>query len=199
MLANDSPMIQTENFEQVEISSVKELRNWLLAHHLQQASVWLVTYKKVVPTKYVSTEEVLDELLCFGWIDGIRRKLDEERTMQLIAPRRVEHWARSYKARAAKLIEQGKMEAAGYHSIEAAKASGLWDFMDDVDQLLVPADLQAELQKSPGASDFFYAINNSSKRFVLRWLKLANTDKTRRARIQELAQLSARGEKLKGS
>jgi uncharacterized protein YdeI (YjbR/CyaY-like superfamily) len=192
-------MIQTDNFEQVEVSSVEELRNWLLAHHQQQASVWLVTYKKAVPTKYVSRGEVLDELLCFGWIDGIRRKLDEERTMQLIAPRRVEHWAKSYKERAAKLIEQGKMEAAGYQSIEAAKASGLWDFMDDVDQLLVPADLQAELQKYPGAADFFYAINDSSKRFVLRWLKLAKTDKTRTARLQELAQLSARGEKLKGS
>lgn len=192
-------MIQTDNFEQVEVSSAEELRHWLAAHHQQQASVWLVTYKKAVPTKYVSTGEVLDELLCFGWIDGIRRKLDEERTMELIAPRRVEHWAKSYKERAAKLIEQGKMEAAGYESIEAAKASGLWDFMDDVDQLLVPADLQAELQKYPGASDFFYAINDSSKRFVLRWLKLAKTDKTRTARLQELAQLSARGEKLKGS
>lgn len=192
-------MIQTENFEQVEVSSAEELRHWLAAHHQQQASVWLVTYKKAVPTKYVSRGEVLDELLCFGWIDGIRRKLDEERTMQLIAPRRVEHWAKSYKERAAKLIEQGKMAAAGYQSIEAAKASGLWDFMDDVDQLLVPADLQAELQKYPGASDFFYAINDSSKRFVLRWLKLAKTDKTRTARLQELAQLSARGEKLKGS
>lgn len=199
MLGNDSPMIQTDNFEQVEVSSAEELRNWLLAHHQQQASVWLVTYKKAVPTKYVSTGEVLDELLCFGWIDGIRRKLDEERTMQLIAPRRVEHWAKSYKERAAKLIEQGKMEAAGYQSIEAAKASGLWDFMDDVDQLLVPADLHAELQKYPGAADFFDAINDSSKRFVLRWLKLAKTDKTRTARLQELAQLSARGEKLKGS
>lgn len=192
-------MIQTDNFEQVEISSVAELRHWLAAHHQQQASVWLVTYKKAVPAKYVSTGEVLDELLCFGWIDGIRRKLDEERTMQLIAPRLVEHWAKSYKERAAKLIKQGKMEAAGYQCIEAAKASGLWDFMDDVDQLLVPADLQAELQKYPGASDFFYAINDSSKRFVLRWLKLAKTDKTRTARLQELAQLSARGEKLKGS
>ena len=192
-------MIQTDNFEQVEVSSAEELRHWLAAHHQQQASVWLVTYKKAVPTKYVSTGEVLDELLCFGWIDGIRRKLDEERTMELIAPRRVEHWAKSYKERAAKLIEQGKMEAAGYESIEAAKASGLWDFMDDVDQLLVPADLQAELQKYPGASDFFYAINDSSKRFVLRWLKLAKTDKTRTARLQELAQLSARGETLKGS
>ncbi len=77
-------MISTENFAQVQISSPADLRQWLEANHAQQESVWLVTYKKNVPDKYVSTQEVLDELICFGWIDGIRRKLDEEHTMQLI-------------------------------------------------------------------------------------------------------------------
>ncbi|MEL6721013.1 MAG: hypothetical protein AAFO82_09695 [Bacteroidota bacterium] len=53
--------------------------------------------KKVEPDKYVSREEVLDELICFGWIDGIRRKLDDKRTMQLISPRRVTHWSKPTK------------------------------------------------------------------------------------------------------
>ncbi|MGB3799566.1 MAG: hypothetical protein WA952_07090, partial [Lewinella sp.] len=75
-------MIKTEDFKKVPVSSAGELRDWLQAHHSQEAGVWLVTYKKSVPEKYVSTGDVLDELLCFGWIDGIRRKLDEERTMQ---------------------------------------------------------------------------------------------------------------------
>lgn len=192
-------MISTENFAQVQISSPADLRQWLVVHHAQQESVWLVTYKKNVPDKYVSTQEVLDELLCFGWIDGIRRKLDEERTMQLISPRRVEHWAKTYKDRAAKLIIEGKMHAAGFRSIEVAKQNGLWDFMDDVDQLIVPSDLRAALDKQAHAAAFFDGINPSSKRFVLRWLKLAKTDKTRQARIQQLVALSAKGEKLKGS
>ncbi len=192
-------MVKTENFEKVEVASSDELRAWLSTHHTQIESVWLVTYKKSVPEKYVSTGEVLDELLCYGWIDGIRRKLDEHRTMQLIAPRRVEHWAKSYKDRAARLIGEGKMQEAGFRSIEASKANGLWDFMDDVDKLIIPADLQKALEKYPSAADFFHAINPSSKRFVLRWLKLAKTDKTRASRIEQLAQLSAKGEKLKGS
>ena len=83
-------MIKTENFDQVEIASAEELRSWLLDHHQQSESVWLVTYKKSIPGKYVSRWEVLDELLCFGWIDGIRRKLDESRTMQLISPRKAQ-------------------------------------------------------------------------------------------------------------
>ena len=192
-------MIQTDHFQKVEVSSSAELRSWLEQHHQQEESVWLVTFLKSVSEKYLSTHEVLDELICFGWIDGIRRKLDERRTMQLISPRRVQHWAKTYKDRAAKLIEEGKMHAAGFQSIQRSKQAGLWDFMDDVDRLEVPQDLQEELDKVPGASEFFHGINDSSKRFVLRWLKLAKTDKTRTARIQNLAELSGKGEKLKGS
>jgi uncharacterized protein YdeI (YjbR/CyaY-like superfamily) len=192
-------MIQTDNFEKVEIKSAEELRTWLEKNHNIAETFWLVTFKKNVPDKYVSTSEVLDELLCYGWIDGIRRKLDEERTMQLIAPRKVEHWAKTYKERAARLIEEGKMQEAGYRSIELSKENGLWDFMDDVDKLIVPEDLHKGLDKLAGATDFFYAINASSKRFVLRWIKLAKTEKTRAARIKQIATLSAKGQKLKGS
>lgn len=192
-------MIKTENFQQVEVSSSQELRSWLETHHAQKESIWLVTYKKNNPDKYISTAEVLDELLCFGWIDGIRRKLDDDRTMQLISPRKVEHWTKSYKDRAARLIRERKMETAGLHAIEASKNSGLWDFMDDVDKLIVPKDLLQALEGRAEASDFFNVINDSSKRFVLRWLKLAKTDKTRQARIKKIVELSANGEKLKGS
>lgn len=192
-------MLKTENFDQIEVASSEELRNWLQLNHQQKESVWLVTFKQIVPDKYISTAEVLDELLCFGWIDGIRRKLDETRTMQLISPRRVEHWSKTYKERANKLIESGKMEAAGFASIEASKQNGLWDFLNDVDNLIIPPDLTSALKESEGAFNFFSAINPSSKRFVLRWLKLAKTSKTRSSRIEQLVALSAKGEKLKGS
>ena len=192
-------MIKTENFDTVEITSQEELRSWLLKYHTQAESVWLVTYKKSEPAKYVSRWDVLDELLCFGWIDGIRRKLDDKKTMQLIAPRKVEHWAKTYKERAAKLIDQGKMHRLGLKAIEDSKSNGLWHFMDDVDNLIVPEDLSQALLKFEGAAAFFDSINPSSKRFVLRWLKLAKTDKTRKNRIHKLAELSSKGEKLPGS
>ena len=103
-------MTKTENFLQIQIISSAELHEWLLKNHTQKESVWLVTFKKAVPEKYVSVQEVLDELLCFGWIDGIRRKLDETRTMQLISPRKVEHWSQTYKVRFAKLEQQGLVQ-----------------------------------------------------------------------------------------
>ncbi|HKK39305.1 MAG TPA: hypothetical protein VJ949_07800, partial [Cryomorphaceae bacterium] len=138
-------MIKTENFIQVEITSKKELREWMEQNHTSAESIWLVTFKKAVPEKYVSTSEVLDELLCFGWIDGIRRKLDDQRTMQLIAPRKTEHWAKTYKDRVAKLTKEGKMKPAGIRTIETSKENGLWNFMDDVDALMIPEDLRKAL------------------------------------------------------
>jgi len=192
-------MLKTENFEKIEVNSNKELKDWLDKNHTQNKSVWLVTYKKIVPEKYLSTSDILDELLCYGWIDGIRRKLDEKQTMQLISPRRIEHWAKTYKDRAENLIQQGKMQKSGFQSIEISKQNGLWDFMEEVDNLIIPQDLQEALSKFSGASDFFYDINNSSKRFVLRWIKLAKTDKTRLSRIEQIALLASKGEKLKGS
>jgi uncharacterized protein YdeI (YjbR/CyaY-like superfamily) len=192
-------MIKTENFIQVEVKSSSELREWLLMNHSQKESIWLVTYKKEVTEKYVSVQEVLDQLLCFGWIDGIRRKLDQERTMQLVAPRKVEHWSQTYKLRFAKLEELGLIHQSGFNAVEASKKAGLWNFMDDVDNLIIPNDLQEALTKNNEAKLFFEAINASSKRFVLRWIKLAKTDKTRVTRIEQIVQLSSKGEKLKGS
>lgn len=192
-------MIDTASFAQIEIDNEADLHAWLAANHAQKESVWLVTYKKSAGAKYLSTDQVLDALLCYGWIDGIRRKLDEQRTMQLIGPRRVQHWSATYKARAARLISEGKMQPSGLAAIDASKAAGLWDFLEDVDDLQLPNDLRQTLSQKPDALAFFEAINPSSKRFALRWLKMAKTDVTRQKRIQQLLELSLRGEKLPGS
>ncbi|MEM0992385.1 MAG: YdeI/OmpD-associated family protein [Bacteroidota bacterium] len=119
--------------------------------------------------------------------------------MQLISPRRVQHWSKTYKERANRLIEENKMYQSGFESIRQGKESGLWNFMDDVDNLVIPKDLEIALNKIEGAFDFFDKINDSSKRFVLRWIKLAKTDKTRSNRIEKIAKLSSIGEKLPGS
>ena len=153
-------MVKTENFDKLEVTNSDELRNWFIENHSQNEGVWLVTFKKSEEGRYVSREEVLDELICFGWIDGIRRKLDNTRTMQLISPRRVQHWSRTYKDRAQKLIEGQKMHQSGLDSIKQAKESGLWNFMDDVDNLIIPEDLKIALNKLEGVFDFFDNINN---------------------------------------
>ncbi len=189
-------MIKTDHFEQVEVSSAAELRAWLEANHRQEASIWLVTYKKHTGQRYVSTAQILDEVLCFGWIDGIRRKLDEERTMQLLSPRRTRHWAKSYQERAARLIDEGRMHPAGLAAIAESQRNGLWDAMDDVDALVLPDDLAAALAAHPPADELFPGFAPSYRRNVLRWIKQAKGPGTRAKRITQTAQVTARSEKV---
>ena len=191
-------MIKTENFEQIEIVSQAQLRDWLLKNHTQKESIWLVTYKKNIADKYVSVQQVLDELLCFGWIDGIRRKLDDEKTMQLIAPRKVEHWTKTYKDRYAKLLKNNLVEDAGKVAVALSKKSGLWNFMDDVDALMKPADFTKELESYKNAILNFNAFGASSQRFILRWIKLAKTSETRNKRIKQAAELADKNLKIPG-
>lgn len=176
-------MIENDRFEHVEVASAGALRSWLLEHHAQSEAVWLVTFKKAVPERYVSTAEVLDELVAFGWIDGIRRAIDDERTMQLISPRRTQPWAKTYKDRAERLIAAGTMHAAGLASVESARASGAWEAMADVDALVVPDDLRVRLQGSPPAWAEFEGFPPSVTRNILRWIASAKTPPTREKRI----------------
>ena len=192
-------MVKTENFEQVEVASVSQLRAWLESSYAQRESIWLVTFKKQTGEKYVSVHEILNEVLCFGWIDGVRRKLDDDRTMQLIGPRRKQHWAKSYKDRAAKLIAEGRMHRAGLEAIAESKRLGLWEYMEDVDALEVPEDLSVALRAYSAAADYFAAFPKSSKRFVLRWIKLAKTPETRARRLEKIALLAAQNLRIPGS
>ncbi len=191
-------MVKTENFIQVAISSQDQLRDWLLKNHNQKESVWLVTYKKVVEDKYVSAQQVLDELLCFGWIDGIRRVLNDTQTMQLISPRKVEYWTKSYKDRYATLLSKNLVMPAGKESVAKSKEAGLWEFMDDVDAIIKPDDFLQCLESFPNALANFNAFNASSQRFILRWIKISKTPKTRTERIIKAATLANDNKKIPG-
>jgi uncharacterized protein YdeI (YjbR/CyaY-like superfamily) len=184
------------DLERVEVRSAAALRDWLAAHHAQAASVLLVTWKAARRDRYVSTAEVLDELIAFGWIDGRRWTLDAERTMQLIAPRRQQVWAKSYKDRAARLIAEGRMAPPGLAAIAASKAAGLWDAAGEVDALVVPDDLAAALDAAVSARAAFDGMAPSYRRNVLRWIAAAKTAPTRAKRIAATAQATARGERM---
>ena len=112
---------------------------------------------------------------------------------------RVEHWAKSYKDRADLLTKEGRMSAAGLHAISESKRTGLWNFMDDVDALEFPDDLIGALRAHPGSAHHFERFPASSKRFVLRWIKVSKTPETRARRIQTTALLAAQNQRIPGS
>jgi uncharacterized protein YdeI (YjbR/CyaY-like superfamily) len=189
-------MIETDAFEKVEVRSRTELRDWLAANHAQDASVWLVTFKKKRPEFYLSRWDVLDELLCFGWIDGIRRKLDDDRTMQLISPRKQQVWTRTYKDRAARLEKEDLMTDPGREAVQRSKKLGLWNGSDHVDKLVVPDDLRTALDAAPPASDWFDESAPSYRRNLLRWIDNAVRPETRAKRIGEVSAACAARRKI---
>jgi len=188
-----------KDLARVQIDHASRLRDWLLENHGQDESVWLVTFKSHVAEKYVSVDEVLDELVAFDWIDGRRMKLDHDRTMQLISRRKTQHWSKTYKDRAARLISENRMHEAGFDGIERAKQNGGWTFMDDVDALIVPSDLEAALTASPPSLKHYEAFPPSAKRDILRWIKLAKKPETRLARINEAVSKARKNERASGT
>lgn len=188
--------VQTETFATVEIASSEALRSWLQDNHAREDSVWLITFKKNVPAKHVSASAVLDALIAFGWIDGLRRKLDEERTMQLISQRRQRAWTKTYKDRAERLEADGLMAEPGRAAIAQSKASGLWNASDPIDALEIPPDLSAALDHDGPADAFFRGAAPSYRRNVLRWIAAAKKPETRAKRISETVKISARRQKI---
>lgn len=189
-------MIATDRYQKVQVESLAELRAWLEANHQREEGVWLVRFKKSVPSKFVDRLHALDELLCFGWVDGIARKLDDERTMQLITPRRQQAWSQSYKDRVARLEASGRMHPAGLAAVGHSKELGLWAAYETVDALAVPEDVEHALATAPGAMARFASAAPSYRRNVLRWIHLAKRAATRERRIVELAEASRTGVKL---
>lgn len=183
----------TDRFTWVEVASAAELDAWFEVHHAQDEAIWLVTWKKAVPDRYVSTEQVLDALIAYGWCDGIRRRIDDERTRQLVSRRRTQPWAKSYKDRVERLTAEGRMSPAGLAAVQTAKATGMWHAMDEVDALVVPDDLAAALDARPPAAEQFAGFPPSTRRNILRWIENARTPPTRAKRVQLTATEAERG------
>lgn len=192
-------MPKLDTLQRVQVTSPNELRKWFEENYAQPDSIWLVTFKKAVPDKYVSGQDVLDTVMAFGWIDGRRMKLDDERTMQLLSPRKTQHWSKTYKDRVARLMAEGKMHPAGMAAVDAAKANGMWDFLNDVDALIKPPDLLAALEAHPPSLENYEAFPDSAKRDILRWIKLAKRPQTRAKRIQKSAEMAAQNRRASGT
>ena len=178
--------IKTENFSSVEITNEQDLWIQLSNNFGSQESVWLITYKKPTPQKYLSREQVLDALIAYGWIDGIRRKLDDQRTMQLISQRKTQSWSATYKQRADRLEAEGRIQKSGRDALSQSKLLDLWDAMQDLDTLLILNDLEILLDKDRTAATYFTDCPPSYKRNVLRWLKSAKTARTRQKRLHSI-------------
>jgi uncharacterized protein YdeI (YjbR/CyaY-like superfamily) len=173
--------------------SREEWRGWLEANHASSGSVWLVLPKKGSGLSGPALSDAVDEAICFGWIDSLPRKLDDRRSLLLMSPRKPgSNWSAVNKAKVERLILQGRMHPAGMIRIEAARADGSWNALDEVETLSVPEDLAAALGNHPGARMNWDAFPPSARRGILEWIGNARTGETRARRVAETASLAAR-------
>jgi len=186
---DDRPKVQPE--------TRAEWRAWLEANHRSASGVWMVSWKRRTGRPAVDYEDAVEEALCFGWIDGVLGRVDDDRSMQWFAPRRPgSTWARSNKERVARLEAAGLMAAAGREAVEIARANGSWESMDVIDALVVPDDLAEALAASPDARERFDASSASVRRSTLAWVYQAKRPATRAARVEKVAAMAASGKPI---
>jgi uncharacterized protein YdeI (YjbR/CyaY-like superfamily) len=167
-------------------------RQWLSENGENTAGVWLIYYKKSSGKPHLSYDEAVEEALCFGWIDSVPNKLNDEMSKQYYAPRNPKsNWSKLNKTRVAKLLELDLITEAGMRMIDLAKKTGTWDALNDVDNLVIPDDLKAALLSLPNAETNFDAFPASTKRGILEWILNAKTLETRSKRVLETATLAA--------
>jgi uncharacterized protein YdeI (YjbR/CyaY-like superfamily) len=173
-----------------------EWRGWLEANHTTSSGVFVVFWKKATGRPAMTYDEMVEQALCYGWVDSRPAKLDDERSMLWFTPRkRGSGWARPNKLRIERMVAAGLMRPAGAAMIEAAKADGSWTLLDAVEDLEIPADLADALDLLDAARANFEAFPKSARRGILEWIAQAKTAPTRAKRVGETAEKAAVNER----
>jgi uncharacterized protein YdeI (YjbR/CyaY-like superfamily) len=182
------------SYDEVDVESRAQLRDWLAANHAASPGIWLVTYKKSSGGPHVPYDDIVEEALCFGWIDSRIRRVDELRSALLLTPRKPKsRWSRSNKERIARLAAAGLLTPVGVAAVDLAKGNGSWTALDDVENLLEPDDLRTALDARPEARRHWDEFSDSARRAILLWILDAKRPQTRASRIEETVSEASEG------
>lgn len=189
-------MSKVDKFKDFHPLSRQEWRDWLAGNHDKPDGIWFVYFKKPTGKPRVSYDEAVEEALCFGWIDSLPRKFDEERSKLLFTPRKPKSvWSKLNKERVEKLIKNGSMTEIGLRKIEAAKKDGSWNALNASDNLEIGEDLQKAFAGNKTAEKNFNAFTASVKKAILQWLNSAKREETRKARIEKTISMAAKNKR----
>jgi len=193
------------NYKTTHPKTRSQWRKWLEKNHSTSPGIWMIYYKKETGKRKFDMTEAVEEALCFGWIDSVAQKLDDERTMQKFTPRKPKSiWSKINKQRIEKLIEQKLMTPAGLAKIEQAKENGSWDTLNSSDlhteNNSMPDDLRKALSKNKNVLANFLAFPPSYRKRFLFWIDSAKTPVTKAARIKQTLLMATANKKpgLKG-
>ena len=181
----------------VPFATQSEWHAWL-EEHPDAEGVWVRFAKKGTGIPTMTYAEALEVALCFGWIDGQSRGLDERFYLQRFTPRRSRSvWSKLNRAKAEALIESGAMRPAGLREVERAKVDGRWDAAyDSPSTATVPDDLRRALDGNDAARVFFDTLDGQNRYAILHRLQLAKRPETRARNIEKFVAMLAAGEKL---
>jgi uncharacterized protein YdeI (YjbR/CyaY-like superfamily) len=174
-------------------------RAWLEQHHADGKGVWVATWRRTSGREAVPYAHLVEEALCFGWIDSTVNTLDDDRGLQLMTPRKPKSgWTRLNRQRVADMEAAGRMTDAGRAVVEAAQASGWWTRYDSVEDLIEPSELQAALDASPAARAAWDGFPPSARKQMLWWIVSAAKPETVTARVAKIVTEAEHGRRAQG-
>lgn len=176
--------------------SRNDWRKWFEKNHAKEESVWLILFHKESQIPSVYYDAAVEEALCFGWIDSKPNKRDTESYYLFFAKRKPKsNWSKANRERAENMIGKGLMTPAGQSMITLAKKTGSWNVLEEVQNSVIPPDLQKLFNKNKTAFVNFQAFPPSSKRIILEWILNAKRPETRQKRIKETVELASKNVK----
>lgn len=171
---------------------------WLAEHHDKEDEVWIKIHKVGSGLKSITPKEAIDVVLCWGWIDGVRKTLDEKSYLQRYTPRaRKSIWSRINVDNVARLIEEGRMTEHGLKQVQAAKADGRWDrAYESGKEMKIPDDLQAAIDAEPRAKAMLEKLSAQNRYALAFRLHQMKTEAGRKKKIESIVGMLKRGETL---
>ena len=184
--------------KQLYFKTSDDWRKWLKINHDKENEVWLIFFKKEVGKPSIEYESAVEKALCFGWIDSIIKKLDDERYVRKFTPRRPNsRWSDSNKKRVRKLMRQGLMTKSGAAKVTEAKKSGLWEQSGQPEiSFEIPREFESALVKNKKAKIFFNRLTLSYQKQFIGWISVAKRQETKDRRVGESIALLEQGTKL---
>ena len=177
-------------------TSPKELAQWLQVNHAIESELWVKVFKIKSGIPSVTWDDIVIETLRWGWIDGVKKSIDEQAYLQRVTPRKARsNWSKRNTEHVERLIKEGRMMEFGLVHVRAAKADGRWESAYRVSEIKVPADFLAALDNKPQAKQFFETLTKSSHYVIAYGLTSAKKPETRQRRFAKFIGMLTREEK----
>ncbi len=176
--------------------SKEDLGCWLTENHAVDSELWVKIFKKKTGIPSVTWDEAVIEILCWGWIDGVKKSFDDQAYLQRITPRKARsNWSKRNTEHVERLISEGRMKESGLEHVRAAKADGRWANAYKASEMKVPADFLSALETEPKAKKYFGTLAKSSRSVIAHGLTSAKKPDTRQRRFQKFMAMLINEEK----